>query len=60
RYALVLPFGVPREQAVVVAFASHAFQYILMCLLGLIGLARQSVSLGQLSSGIGMISSTKD
>jgi uncharacterized membrane protein YbhN (UPF0104 family) len=50
RYALQLPFGVPEETAVVVAFASHTFQYVVMCLLGLIGLAQRNLSLGQLRS----------
>lgn len=48
RYALQIPFGVAVETAVVVAFASHTFQYVVMCLLGLIGLAHQNLSLGQL------------
>lgn len=50
RYALQLPFGVPVEEAVVVAFASHAFQYIVMCLLGLLGLIQQNLSLGGLQT----------
>jgi uncharacterized membrane protein YbhN (UPF0104 family) len=48
RYALQLPFGVPAETAVLVAFASHTFQYVVMCFLGLIGLVQQNLSLGQL------------
>jgi uncharacterized protein (TIRG00374 family) len=44
--ALVLPFGVPKNQAITIAFTTHAYQYILMCLLGLVGLARESISLG--------------
>jgi uncharacterized protein (TIRG00374 family) len=48
RYGLVVPFGVPDDRAVTAAFAIHAFQYLLMCLLGLIGLARESLSLGWL------------
>jgi len=51
RYALQLPFGVPGETALLVAFASHAFQYVIMCLLGLIGLTRQNLSLAQLRNG---------
>lgn len=43
--ALVIPFGVPESQAVTIAFAAHAFQYGMMCLLGLVGLARESLSL---------------
>lgn len=50
RYALQLPFGVAAESAVVVAFASHAFQYVIMCVLGLLGLLRQNLSLAQLST----------
>jgi hypothetical protein len=50
RYALQLPFGVPVERAVVVAFASHTFQYVAVCLLGLIGLAQRNLSLGRLRS----------
>jgi len=46
RYALTVPFHVPVDQAVTIAFAAHAFQYLLMCLLGLVGLARESLSLG--------------
>lgn len=48
RYALELPFGVPTETAVVVAFASHTFQYVMMGLLGLIGLMQQNLSFAQL------------
>jgi uncharacterized protein (TIRG00374 family) len=48
RYALELPFGVARDTALVVAFASHAFQYVAMCLLGLLGLIQQNLSLAQL------------
>ncbi len=52
RYALQLPFGVPGEKAVAVAFASHAFQYILVCLLGLVGLAQRNLSLGRLRADV--------
>jgi len=48
RYGLTVPFNVPVDQAVTVAFAIHAFQYVAMCLLGLAGLARESISLGWL------------
>jgi hypothetical protein len=48
RYGLTAPFGVPVNQAVTAAFGVHAFQYVLGCLLGLIGLARESLSLGWL------------
>jgi uncharacterized protein (TIRG00374 family) len=46
RYGLTVPFDVPVEQAVTIAFAIHTFQYALLCLLGLIGLGRESLSLG--------------
>ena len=48
RYGLTVPFGVPTGQAVTVAFAIHTFQYAVGCLLGLIGLAQESLSLGWL------------
>jgi len=48
RYALQLPFGVAAETAIVVAFASHTFQYLVMCLLGVVGLVQQNVSFAQL------------
>lgn len=48
RYALELPFGIAAETAVVVAFASHALQYVVMCTLGLGALLRQNLSLGEL------------
>lgn len=50
RYGLTVPFDVPPGQAVTVAFGVHAFQYLLVCLLGLVGLARESLSLGWLRS----------
>ena len=46
RYGLTIPFGVPVDQAVTIAFAMHIFQYVLGCLLGLIGLWQESLSLG--------------
>lgn len=52
RYALELPFGLPRETALAIAFASHTFQYVVMCLLGLGGLVHQNLSLGRLQSNI--------
>ena len=48
RYGLTVPFEVPTAQAVTVAFAIHTFQYVLVCLLGLAGLARESLSLSSL------------
>jgi len=45
RYGLTVPFDVPVEQAVTIASALHTFQYVLSCLLGLVGLARESLSL---------------
>jgi hypothetical protein len=50
RYALQLPFGVPVETAVVVAFACHTFQYVVMSVLGLTGLVQRDLSLGRLRS----------
>ncbi len=52
RYGLTVPFGVPVGQAVTVAFGAHAFQYILTCLLGLVGLARESLSLSWLRAQV--------
>lgn len=49
RYGLTIPFGVPAEEAVTAAFAIHAFQYILVAVLGLIGLAQESLSLGAIA-----------
>lgn len=46
RYALTVPFQISAERAVTIAFAAHAFQYLLMCALGIVGLARESLSLG--------------
>lgn len=48
RAALEVPFGVPEEQALAVAFGSHVYQYILSNLLGLMGLAQLGLSLRQL------------
>jgi hypothetical protein len=53
RYALTVPFDVPAGQAVTIAFAAHAFQYLMMCALGLIGLARESISLGWVREQVG-------
>lgn len=52
RYALVIPFDVPDEEAVLVAFASHAFQYILIVVLGLIGLAHEGLSFARLRADV--------
>ncbi|MDY6874645.1 MAG: lysylphosphatidylglycerol synthase transmembrane domain-containing protein [Chloroflexota bacterium] len=52
RYALVLPFGVDAADAVVIAFAAHTYQYIIMILLGLWGLTRQNLSLGRLRADV--------
>lgn len=52
RYALVIPFGVPTGQAVPIAFASHAFQYILILILGLIGLAHEGLSFARLCADV--------
>jgi len=55
RYGLTVPFGVQTDQAVTVAFAIHTFQYALGCLLGLVGLARESLSLGWLRSQVATV-----
>jgi uncharacterized protein (TIRG00374 family) len=60
RYALELPFGVSEEQAVAVAFVSHAFQYVLANLLGLIGLARLGLSLGRLKADAAAVNDTRE
>jgi uncharacterized membrane protein YbhN (UPF0104 family) len=60
RYALELPFGVSEEQAIAIAIASHAFQYILSNLMGLIGLAQLGLSLGQLRADAAALESTGD
>jgi uncharacterized protein (TIRG00374 family) len=52
RYALQIPFGVEVETAVVVAFASHMLQYVVMCVLGLIGLVQENLSFGQLRNDV--------
>jgi len=52
RYGLTVPFSVPTDQAVTIAFAVHTFQYVLGCLLGLVGLARESLSLGWLRARV--------
>jgi hypothetical protein len=52
RFALQLPFGIPAETAIAVAFGSHAILYIAMCSLGLVGLAQQNISLGRLRSNV--------
>jgi hypothetical protein len=48
RYGLTEVFSVPVDQAITVAFGIHIVQYVLGCLLGLIGLGRESLSLGWL------------
>jgi uncharacterized protein (TIRG00374 family) len=58
RYGLTVPFGVPTDQAVTVAFAIHTFQYVAVCLLGLAGLARESLSLGWLRARATDVTST--
>jgi uncharacterized protein (TIRG00374 family) len=52
RLGLTVPFGVPVDQAVTIAFAIHTFQYVLGCLMGLIGLGTESLSLGWLRSQV--------
>lgn len=57
RYGLTVPFEVPVDQAVTVAFGVHAFQYVLGCLMGLIGLARESLSLGWVQTQVAAVTS---
>ncbi len=45
RYGLTEAFAVPVDQAITIAFGIHIVQYVLGCLLGLIGLGRESLSL---------------
>jgi uncharacterized protein (TIRG00374 family) len=52
RYGLTVPFGVPVGRAITIAFAIHTFQYIVGCLLGLVGLGRESLSLGWLRTQV--------
>lgn len=60
RYALELPFGVPEERAIAIAIASHAFQYVLSNLMGLIGLAQLGLSLGQLRADAAALENADD
>ena len=50
RYALEIPFAMPSSTAVAVAFTSHAFMYVVMSGLGIIGLATEGISLARLRS----------
>ena len=52
RYALELPFGVPKDAAIAMASVTHASQYAAMCLLGVVGLVQQNTSFGRLRSDI--------
>ena len=52
RYGLTEPFGVADDRAVAFAIVAHAFQYLIMCFLGLVGLARESISLGWLRARV--------
>jgi len=52
RYGLTVPFGVAESDAVAVAFAAHALQYILFSLLGLIGLLQESLSFAWLHTQV--------
>jgi uncharacterized protein (TIRG00374 family) len=48
RYGLTEAFSVPIDQAITIAFGIHIIQYVLGCVLGLVGLGRESLSLGWL------------
>ncbi len=52
RYGLTVPFGVQADRAVTIAFGLHTFQYVLGCLMGLVGLARESLSLSWVRSQV--------
>lgn len=60
RYGLTIPFGVPTAQAVTVAFAMHTFQYLLGCLLGLVGLWQESLSLGWVQARVADIENLEE
>lgn len=55
RYGLTIPFGVPTEEAVTAAFAIHAFQYIMVAILGFIGLAQESLTLSGVARSAGRL-----
>lgn len=59
RYGLTIPFGVPTDQAVTIAFAMHTFQYLLGCLLGLLGLWQESLSLGWVRAQVAQVESVE-
>jgi uncharacterized membrane protein YbhN (UPF0104 family) len=48
RAALVLPFGIPDHQAISFGLVVHFFEYVALNALGLVGLARYSLSLKQI------------
>lgn len=52
RYGLEVPFAIAAEPALAIAFAAHALQYVFVCALGLIGMARESLSLGWLQAQV--------
>jgi len=52
RYGLQVPFAIAAEPALAIAFAAHAFQYLFVCALGLVGMARESLSLGWLQTRV--------
>ena len=52
RFGLTEAFDVPAVQAITVAFGIHTVQYILGCLLGLIGLGQESLSLSWLRARV--------
>ncbi|MDY7078666.1 MAG: lysylphosphatidylglycerol synthase transmembrane domain-containing protein [Chloroflexota bacterium] len=60
RYGLTVPFGVPTDQAATVAFAIHTFQYVLGCLLGLVGLGQESLSLGWLRMQVASVEGSEE
>jgi uncharacterized membrane protein YbhN (UPF0104 family) len=49
-YGLTLPFEIPKEEALAIAFVTHAVQYAFSCLLGAMGLTRLGLSLRRLQA----------
>jgi len=60
RYMLQVPFGIRGEQAVSVAFGAHALMYVMMCLLGILGLAQLNLSFASLRRAVGSAVSRVD
>jgi uncharacterized protein (TIRG00374 family) len=59
RYGLTEAFDLPTDQAITVAFGIHTAQYVLGCLLGLIGLGQESLSLGWLRAQVAHVENSE-